>query len=357
MDGEDLLAYLIVGCVGLGLLWALWAAFISEFPNAGVWRRRRQLFLQQAEALGYEIDSEACTATKRVGDFSLLVGIATTYGKSKSIKLYGKFTLPDCPPKLGISQESLGAVSRAFGDKDLTLGEPEFDAVFWLTCDSTDQLRDYLTPTRSRAFLQQMVSIPRTCVRDGAVHTDVHFATPNRMGSYFSPVLEGLERLARALQGEDLPSGTQGAPTAVQQKLRKFGRNGALAWSLLALPTLAAIAQSDTGNAIDFLLAMVPVLMCTLHLSLLRGHPGTRLLLQGLYAFLALLAGGVLVLGLMDAADMAPFSLVKLREDEVVPFLMVGTLSTFWFWSCRHYLKALDTFTARSRGAALKTPR
>lgn len=41
MDGEDLLAYLIAGCGGLGLLWALWAAFISELPNAGVWRRRR----------------------------------------------------------------------------------------------------------------------------------------------------------------------------------------------------------------------------------------------------------------------------------------------------------------------------
>lgn len=48
-----------------------------------------QLFLQQAEALGYEVNSEACTATKRVGELSLLVGIATVYGKSKSIKLYG----------------------------------------------------------------------------------------------------------------------------------------------------------------------------------------------------------------------------------------------------------------------------
>lgn len=133
--------------------------------------------------------------------------------------------------------------------------------------------------------------------------------------------------------------------------MRKFGRNGALAWSLLALPALVVIVQSGVRNAIDLLLAMVPILICALHLSLYRGHPGIRLSLLGLYAFLALVAGTVLALGLMDAADLVPIRLVKLRGSEVVPFLMVGTFSTCWFWSCRHYLKALDTVTARSRGA------
>lgn len=88
--------------------------------------------------------------------------------------------------------------------------------MFWLTCDSVEQMQDYLNPTRSRAFLQHMVSIPQTCVRDGAVHADVFFSTPNRMASYFSPLLEGLERLARALQGEDILSEAVGAPSAVQ---------------------------------------------------------------------------------------------------------------------------------------------
>ncbi len=352
MNAEDLLATLILGSFGVGGLWLLWASFISEFPNAGIWNRRRQRFLQEAERLGFLVEPGETAVKKQVGDLVIVARIVTVCGKSKSIHLRGKVELPDFPPGLEISQESLAAVSRTFGAKERTTGDPEFDAVFWLQCGSEEAMRDFLTPTRRQALLRHMVGIPRALIREGGVLVDIPFSTPQAMvESTFSKVLGGLECLACELQGETVENHEPNALTPREAKLRRFGRNGTLLWGLPACLALYVLATGTAASPFLAVVALWPVAMVGLHVGLYRGSLVSRVLLQGVYACLALVFGIGLVLGLLEASDVLNLPGVRVSEDDVMPLVLAGGLGTVGFWSCRHYLKALDTSLAEHRGA------
>lgn len=346
MDWMDLLPPLIlmlsVGVVG----WLGWFCVISEFPDASPWRRGRECFLDLAEQLGFVVSRESCIATKQVTELSLTAGIKVVRLKSNSILMYGHIPLPDAPSGLSVSLDtSTWAFTRAFGAKERSVGDPEFDAVFWTLCDDEEQMRSYLTPQRRQALLQWIPQVPSARIADSAIRAEVNFNTPSRMrASTFEPFLSGLEGLASSFQS--VTEGEQSGHSAVSFMLKKFAHRTTLVWSVLLLLSLAV----DSFDVVTNLARVSTAIMVLLSAGLYRGFQSCRVLLQGVYAFLGLASGGVLVAGLLEAAEFLPWRFLRLKEDEIVAFVIVGSVITLWLWGCRHHLKALDTSKARSRG-------
>ncbi len=348
MDWKDLLPPLIlmlsVGVVG----WLGWFCVISEFPDASPWRRGRERFLDLAEQLGFVVSRESCIATKQVTELSLTAGIKVVRHKSNSILMYGHVPLPDVPSGLSVALDtSTWAFTRAFGAKERSVGDPEFDAVFWTLCDDEEQVRSYLTPQRRQALLHWIPQVPSARIADGALRAEVNFNTPSRMRqTTFEPFLSGLEGLASSLQSESVTEGEQIGHSAVSFIQRKFARRTTFVWSFLLLLSLVV----DSFDVVTNLVRASTAIMVLLSAGLYRGFQGCRVLLQGIYAFLGLASGGILVVGLIEAAELLPWRFLRLKEDEIVVFVIVDFVIIFWFWGCRHHLKALDTTKARSRG-------
>lgn len=325
----------------------IWAVVISQLPNALPWRRRREQFLELAEKRGFEVERERCTVSKNVDTLSLRAGILTVRQKRCSIKLWGQLSLPDAPEGLFISTEgSLAGVARALGAKERTVGSADFDAVFWLTCPSEEEMREYLTPEKQQAFLYWLPRIPGARICDKKVTAEVIFSLPTFMAANFEPLLGGLERLAQSLQGKPNPCEKDAASPGLELMQKKFARGTLGVWGVLSAASLAL----DSQGPMPYLVGGGSFVMLLLTLGLYRGLSGCRVLLQGLYAFLSLAGVSLLLVGGLEAAEILSSRWLQLKEDEILPFALLTSVVTLYFWGCRHHLKILGTSVSKSRG-------
>lgn len=340
-------AVVFAGLSGGGLVWLTWACFISEFPNASSWRRGRERFLATAENLGFEVSPEDCTATKQVEGLPLTVGIKVTRNGTNSIVMSAQAPLSEVPSGLSVSHEmSVWGGSRALGADERTTGDPEFDAVFWLQCDDEEHLQRYLTLPRREAFLRWIEQVPTVRLTEQGFVARREFMTPLKMtDSTFRAFLSGLEGLVREYQGGE-PGEVRPRASAVGAMQRRFARSTMFVWLFFLLGSVAVPVFDVASN----LIRASSGLMVLLTYGLYRDVQGSRVLLQGAYAFLALASFGVLVLGFMEAADLLSWRFLRLKDDDLVVFGPLGSLTTLWLWGRRHRLKALDTSRARSRG-------
>lgn len=339
-----------LGLLGSGLGWMTWALFISEFPNASPWRRGRKRFLDSAEELGFDVSRENCTATKDVDGVLLTVGIKVVRDKSNSIVMSAQLPLPEVPSGMMVAQEmSVWGGSRALGAKERTTGDPEFDAVFWLQCDDEEQLRGYLTLPRREALLRWTDQVPTARLTEQGIVAERIFFTPGKMKeATFGPFLSGLEGLVREFQGGE-PGEEKPRGSAVGEMQRRFARNTMFIWLFWLLGSVAVPSFDIVTN----LIRVSSGLMVLLTFGLYRDVQGSRVLLQGVYAFLSLVSCGVLVLGLLESAELLSWRFLRLEESQVVVFAIIGSLTTLWLWGRRHRLKALDTLRARTRVAGV----
>lgn len=135
--------------------------------------------------------------------------------------------------------------------------------------------------------------MPTARLTEQGLVAEINFTTLLKMKeSTFSPFLSGLEGLIREFQGgapekERLPS------SAVSDMQRRFARNTMFVWLFLFLGSVTVPSWDVVTN----LIRVSSGLMVVLTLGLYRGLQASRVLLQGVYAFLSLVSCGVLVLG------------------------------------------------------------
>ena len=325
------------------------AAVLSEFPKARPWRIRREQLMQLAQenGLGVEADAQNCTARGELQGRPFAMGICTEHGsKSKAIKLWARLKLDGCPEGLVLAEESLlSGIGRVFGTRESKLGDPEIDAVFTITGQSSpEEVKCFLSPPVRKALLEDMTRLRRARVVGGWVVSEQVFFTPFWMRQHFRPLLEGFRQLATTLDGQT----SELVASPVERKLRTFAARSLLLWTPLFLLSLFAV---DSGGSAEVgILRGGLFLLIAPTIAVYRGSEMGRVLLQGVYAFFALATASLTVLGVLEFAELVSWRLLRLSEDNAFPFFLVSTLATLLLWGARHYLKVLDSSLASRRG-------
>lgn len=340
----------VIFVLGFCLPAGAWALWISEFPNAGVWRARRELLMDLSERMGLEVERANCVAQGLLEGHAFRVGVKTVRGsKSTSIILWGELTVEGCPSSLTLSEESiLDGLSRAFGAKEQTIGDAQFDGVFFIKSDNIDETRAFLTPLIRNALAQGLPRL-RARLEKGTVVSETTLMTPLRMGSAIRELLLGYQHLALALNGQGPLAEEKTRVDPIQRKLRRFASRSLLVWMPVFLLSLFTLTSSEPTAAERCLQVGAP-LGLLLTASVYRGHEVARVFLQGFYAFATLASGLVLLAGVLESAEVHDSSYLHLHDTDVIGFTLFWAPLTLFFWGARHYLKVLDRSAKARRG-------
>lgn len=326
-----LIGLAVLAAVGLSAL--AWTCCISEFPDAGVWRRRRELLMDLAEQSELEVDRTLCVARGRLEGHPFQVGVKTVRArKSTRIALWAELTLAGCPADLRLSEEDM--VFGLLGGQQQTLGDPAFDAVFFIQCDHLEAAREFLSPTLKVALMRNLPAL-QARLEKGAVVIELPFLTPLRMESRIRELMSGYRQLAQELNGQ-----LAGEPfDPVQRKLRIFARSSLLIWTPLLLLTFYGIAPGAPPEArlLQGGVGLVVVLTAGVYF-------GSRLAcvgLHALYALAALVSGGVLVTGALESAELIRSNYFRLNDTKIIGFSLFWGFLTLALWSAKRYLSVL----------------
>ena len=148
----------IAGSVLVSLaVWLVYYFYVNASHNVKPWRTVKDRLMDFALREGFEVDRQRCTARGELDGVPFAFGMKTESGsKSQHMELWAVLESEEIPPDLELSGECLlSGVSRALGYEEASLGDPEFDAAFWIVTDDVDRARDYLTPSRRRGFLHR----------------------------------------------------------------------------------------------------------------------------------------------------------------------------------------------------------
>ena len=330
-----------LGLLGSAFVLSLtWALLISEFPNARVWRRQREFFLDLAQDFGLSLERETCTTRGELGGLVFSAGIRTKRGfRNTDIRLWGRLELEGCPEGLEITEVSLlSGWARTMGAEDLILDDPEFDAVFRVT-GSTDieAVRAFLTPSLRQALLKTLPLLPQGRLADGAILSEKFFATPLIMRHYFRPFLERFRIFSQILEEQQarVSCGT------VEKKLKKFAVTNLLFCLPMLWQSVHAFKGHESREALVIQFGLLSLVV--LNLFVFRANQGARVLLQGVYAFLSLATASVIVIGFLEFSELLSLGIFRLGEDNSASFFFINGAALIIFWGSRHYLKILHS--------------
>lgn len=328
----------IIGLL-LGLSFIVWIVvlfWVSEFHEAGPWKKKRRQLMALAEEFGLTIQDDGRSAVGEFEGLRVSVGMKSIrLSKSKIVRFWSKLELPDCPSELELREEDIfSGVGRLFGAEELSLGDPEFDAAFNIWGGDLDQVREFLTPNVRSGLLWGMPKLPGAVLRKGAVLYEKSFHTPFFMGRHFQPTLEHFREFAVTLQG-DTPADL-GNTGVVSGKVRKFAAKSLFLWVPLFLGTLSVSEQFPTVPQGFTAMGLFFTLFA------LSANEVARVLLQGFYAFMALAVSILFLIGGLDFSELVNFSFIRLDEDGAFPFFLFNFLAGISFFGIRNYLRTLD---------------
>ena len=181
--------------------WLVYYFYVNASHNVKPWRTVKGRLMDLAESEGFTVDRERCTAYGELEGVPFAFGLKTMRrGKSRHMQLWAALESSEIPLDLEVSAECvLSGVSRALGYKEATLGEPEFDAAFWILTDDVERARYFLTPSRRRGFLHGLTAVSDGKIKKQKVQAIQRFSTPLRMSRHFRPLLENFRLLAETL--------------------------------------------------------------------------------------------------------------------------------------------------------------
>ena len=304
-----------------------------------------------AEGMGLVVDRPSCLAHGLWDGYPFKIGVKTVRrSKSNAIVLWAEMVLPGCPAGFSLSEETmLAGLYRTFGGKEPTIGDAEFDAVFFVDgTANVDEVREFLTPPVRRTLAACLPAFEGR-LENGAVVSETTFLTPLAMESRMRTLLQGFRQLAQGMSGqEEFAEETRLDP--VGRKLRKFAARSLLLWIPLLLGSLV---QFGPGAPVEGRLLQAGILSgLLLTIAVYRGNDVARVLLQSLYAFSALASAGILLFGMLESVDVLASNHLRISEDDVLTFLVCWGTLALTFWGARHYLKILDRGTTSRRGVS-----
>lgn len=92
--------------------------------------------------------------------------------RGQNNKAFTRFRLGLAPLGLGLKLKTEGffdGISKAFGAKDITLGDPDFDAKVFVKGNNEAVIREYLTPERRRIVLNFLSSFAGAVITDDEI--------------------------------------------------------------------------------------------------------------------------------------------------------------------------------------------
>lgn len=325
----------IAGSVLVSLaVWLVYYFYVNASHNVKPWRTVKDRLMDFALREGFEVDRQRCTARGELDGVPFAFGMKTVSGsKSQHMELWAVLESEEIPPDLELSGECLfSGVSRALGYEEASLGDPEFDAAFWIVTDDVDRARDYLTPSRRRGFLHGLTSVPNGKVKDRKVQASRGFSTPLTMSRHFEPLVEKFRLLAETLNvsGERLGGLPEGRSGVVEQKVRRFARTS----SVFLLIGLSIVWDTDQLG-VQWLWWSLALGLGLCLATAIKTVEATRLVLQAYFAFLAAEIAIVTGLGL--------YSQYRHFDEDLFIGLLVGAfVGLAVCWGSRNYLKSMD---------------
>jgi hypothetical protein len=321
--------------------WLVYYFYVNASHNVKPWRTVKGRLMDLAESEGFTVDRERCTAYGELEGVPFAFGLKTVRrGKSRHMQLWAALESSEIPLDLEVSAECvLSGVSRALGYKEATLGEPEFDAAFWILTDDVEQARNFLTPSRRRGFLHGLTAVSDGKIKKQKVQAIQRFSTPLRMSRHFRPLLENFRLLAETLNesGERLASLPEGRSGVVAQKVRRFARTSSV-FLLIGLfvfwhPHIIHLQWIWWSLALGLALSVAAAVKAT---------ETTRVLLQAYFAFLAA--------EIMVFVGVGLYSVYRhFDENHLMAVLLVGLVGLALCWGSRNYLKSMDQTKAAVR--------
>ena len=330
----------MVAIFGLMLLLALvYFFYLGEAHDAYPWRKQRKALMDLAADYGLEVHESQRKAAGELEGLPFSIGVSTVRtSKSKVVKLGTKLEVPACPAGLSLNCEDLlSGIAKAFSYDELSLGDPEFDAVFEIHGESVDVVKSYLTPEIRSGLLRYFSKLPHGVLRSQEIRSEKRFLTPFFMASHFKPLLERNRLLAASLQGRVEPLKPGQSSGIVEQKLRRFCRLTILIWLIPFLVTLKASSELSE-LALPFVFG-VGTLLTTAALS---AKETARVFLQGYYAFITLFVAIMIFFGLLDGTEIYEPRWLDLVDQEYIGYFLVTSVVFFTCWGTRNYLKTLD---------------
>lgn len=325
---------------GLGALFGaasvLYLCYLYGNLQAGPWLTKRGQARRWAEENGFQCEGDGILR-KTLHGLPLTIQFLVRRGsKSSSFHIVGCLGLPGCPKSLTLYEEGLfSGVARMFGGKELCLGDPEFDAVFDITADSVEEAQAYLTPARRRGLLESLPLLPGSRLYQSQIESDKMLSFPFGVPAQLRKMTARFETVAAHLTSTEATP-LSGSSGVVERKLRKFALTSLLFWLPLAL---LSFTQSSFEN---WTVEAIMVLGAALTLANLTSLQSARVVLQGFYLFLAVLAALTLAFGALEFSELLPTRYLRIDEDSAAGFFLFGIVLLFLFASSRNYLKALD---------------
>ncbi len=335
-----MVAPLLAGTVAVGTIcFFVFAVFIADFPEARPWRAQRGRLMALASEYGLTPNDEGRTATGNLAGMPFSIGISTVKGsKATTISLWAKLELTDCPETFRLSEESvMTGMSKAFGGEELSLGLPEFDAVFLIQGNCAEEIREFLTPEVQAGLLQYLPELPEGEIRNGAVWAGKRFSTPLFMTRHFRPLLDDCRGMAGVLSGETA-SESDAPSRRVEKKLASFVKKTLPCW------VIATVLGATIGPAVAAAFG-IGVLLSGFALT---GTEWSRTLLQGYYAFITVAVGCLILLGIVDGLELYNVRWLRMVDEQYVPYFVGTTVTAIFSWGSRHYLKSLDRLRVAS---------
>jgi hypothetical protein len=322
---------LSLSALGCFVLWLVFWAFHCAFHKAYLWRSKRAEIWSFASELGFLIDEEAWSATGTLEGLPFSMGFRTVRrGKSQSMNFWASLTIGPTPEGMELTNEDiLSGAMRVFGSDELNLGDPEFDAAFWICGNNVEEVREYLTPERRLGLLLGMSELHGGKLKGERINSSRDFDTPLKIVSHYQSMLKHFRLLAQAYSGKviEAPVGSTGV---VFRKVRRFAR-----FSLGMLSFLCLVTWPAPGNAGDVITGGLLVGVGFSCLAMMPNETG-RVLLQSYYAFLT-----VVIVCLFAWAITGQFQPLQ-EVSEYLGITMVSSVLFVFSWGSRHYLKTLD---------------
>lgn len=325
-------------------VWLMYYFYVNASHNVKPWRIAKERLMVLAESEGFTVDRERCRALGDLEGVPFAFGLKSVKaGKGQVMELWAALESEEIPPDLEVSAECvLSGVSRALGYKETTLGEPEFDAAFWIVTDNVERARSFLTPSRRRGFLHGLTAVADGKIKKGKVQAIRRFSTPLRMSRHFRPLIDNFRLLAETLNdsGVRLASLPEGRSGVVAKKVSRFARTSSVFLTLGLFvfwrPHIIHFQWIWWSLALGLALSVAAAVKAT---------ETTRVLLQAYFAFLAAEIVVVVSAGLY-------FVYQTFDEDQLIGVLLVGFVGLAACWGSRNYLKSMDQTKSAVRDTA-----